>query len=458
MFQHSKLDELGLMFRIFKRVESTLKFIIQKMSPYIEERGKKIVEDEALLKDPIEFTKKLLELKSEMDKMVESSFSNDIRFQKNRDNSFQNFMNQCQFTPHYIASYCDNELKKGLKGLNESETDQRLEAIIRLFCCLHGRDIFIKAYTKFLASRLLNKSFLSQDAEELMLQKLKVECGHNTVNKISQMFIDITLSKDLMATFKQKNPNGIVNGVEFSTEILTNGHWPEQNTGACTLPPEMKQCTSKFEEFYKHKYSNRNLTWLFQHGQVELQPTFTQKKYIFVVNCYQAVVLCLFNKHNTLTYDEVKNHSAIPEGELNNALLYLCNPKQKILDKENMKKPQFAPTEKVNVNTAFTNNNIRVQFVPTQTHKKKTAEKNDSEKVDDKEIRIERQNIIDAVIVRIMKARKTDKHNQLMEDVIRQISIFMAQPQMIKQRIESLIEREYLKRDESDRSKYIYLP
>ena len=29
---------------------------------------------------------------------------------------------------------------------------------------------------------------------------------------------------------------------------------------------------------------------------------------------------------------------------------------------------------------------------------------------------------------------------------------------MIKQRIESLIEREYLKRDDADRSKYIYLP
>lgn len=94
-------------------------------------------------------------------------------------------MNQCQFTPHYIASYCDNELKKGLKGVNEVETDVRLEAIIRLFCCLHGRDVFIKAYTKFLASRLLNKSSISKEAEELMLGKLKVECGHNTVNKIS---------------------------------------------------------------------------------------------------------------------------------------------------------------------------------------------------------------------------------------------------------------------------------
>jgi hypothetical protein len=35
----------------------------------------------------------------------------------------------------------------------------------------------------------------------------------------------------------------------------------------------------------------------------------------------------------------VKELTSIPEAELNNALMYLCNPKQKILDKENMKKP-----------------------------------------------------------------------------------------------------------------------
>ena len=44
---------------------------------------------------------------------------------------------------------------------------------------------------KFLASRLLNKTFLSQEAEEIMLSKLKVECGHNTTNKMSQMFTDL---------------------------------------------------------------------------------------------------------------------------------------------------------------------------------------------------------------------------------------------------------------------------
>lgn len=229
-------------------------------------------------------------------------------------------MNNCQFTPHYIASYCDNEFKKGLKGLSDAEIENKLEAIIRLFCCLHGRDVFIKSYTKFLAQRLLNKCSISQEAEESMLQKLKVECGHNTVNKISQMFTDMTLSKDQMAEFKKKHSNGIIDGIEFSTEILTNGHWPEQpNSFVCKLPVELNKCTQRFEDFYKHKHTNRNLQWLYQHGQVELQPTFVSRgtqRYTFTTNVYQAVVLCLFNQGESYTYTQIKEHAAIPDAEL----------------------------------------------------------------------------------------------------------------------------------------------
>ena len=80
MFNHKKLDELALMYKNFKSVESTLKFIINKMSPYIVKRGEAIVTDQTILKDPIEFTAKLLELKKEMDEIVSGSFQNDFRF------------------------------------------------------------------------------------------------------------------------------------------------------------------------------------------------------------------------------------------------------------------------------------------------------------------------------------------------------------------------------------------
>jgi hypothetical protein len=42
--------------------------------------------------------------------------------------------------------------------------------------------------------------------------------------------------------------------------------------------------------------------------------------------------------------------------------------------------------------------------------------------------------------------------------VIAQISTFQAQPPMIKQRIESLIERGYMKRDDKNKTVYIYVP
>ena len=88
MFTHSRLEELAIMYKVFKRDEDSLKHIINLMNPYIVERGEKIVKDDGLLKEPVEFTKKLLELKAEMDFMVERSFNNDMKFQKGRDSSF----------------------------------------------------------------------------------------------------------------------------------------------------------------------------------------------------------------------------------------------------------------------------------------------------------------------------------------------------------------------------------
>lgn len=115
-------------------------------------------------------------------------------------------------TPTYIASYANMLLTTGLKGVSNQETEQKLDAVVRLFCCLHGRDVFLKQYTKYLSQRLLNKTSISREAEEVMLNKLKIECGMNTVNKMSQMFTDIQLSKDLQAEF-DRNQGGEIAGI-----------------------------------------------------------------------------------------------------------------------------------------------------------------------------------------------------------------------------------------------------
>ena len=57
-----------------------------------------------------------------------------------------------------------------------------------------------------------------------------------------------------------------------------------------------------------------------------------------------------------------------------------------------------------------------------------------------------------------MKTSKQVNHSKLVSETIQMIKIFRADPVMIKQRIEALIMREYLERDENDPTLYQYLP
>ncbi len=50
-----------------------------------------------------------------------------------------------------------------------------------------------------------------------------------------------------------------------------------------------------------------------------------------------------------------------------------------------------------------------------------------------------------------MKGRRKERHNELINEVIKQINSFKPDPIMIKQQIEWLIESDYLMRDEKDK-------
>ena len=227
MFKNQKLDELSDMYTLFSKVDTTLSEILNEMGPYIEGRGQSLVDDIELKKDPVKFTEILLQLKKEMDDMVTGCFKNNAMFNQNRDKSFQVFMNKWGETPHAMAAYCDNFFRVSIKQMSEEQIEQSLDAIIRLFCCLHNRDIFIKAYSKFQADRLLKKSSQNTEKEQSMISKLKVECGFSTVSKLSRMFTDMDLSKKVLKEFKDKNSGGVVNGVKISADILTQGIWPD---------------------------------------------------------------------------------------------------------------------------------------------------------------------------------------------------------------------------------------
>ncbi|KAF4690322.1 hypothetical protein FOZ63_006905, partial [Perkinsus olseni] len=103
--------------------------------------------------------------------------------------------------------------------------------------------------------------------------------------------------------------------------------------------------------------------------------------------------------------------------------------------------------EKFRVNPKFSCPQRKIKIPPPaqdETHKAERVQ-------EDRSISIE------AAIVRIMKTRKTCSHQQLVSEVLKQLSFFKPNPKVIKQRIEHLIEREYLERDENQPNVYRYL-
>lgn len=254
-----------------------------------------------------------------------------------------------------------------------------------------------------------------------MISKLKVECGFNTVSKLSRMFTDMDLSKNVMREFKTKVSNGEHAGVKIQADILTGGIWPEQNTHAVKLPPILVDCSQKFEMFYKNKHSGRHLQWLHGQSTTLINPTYTgDKVYGLTTSVYQTAILLLFNEHEVLTVSQIMEQTNLTKKEIDIQLKYLCNPKQRVLNKQDLKKPVFKESEEIKVNMAFKNPALRVNLVPKKTHKKKTAtEKGEVQLQVEQETKMERQHVLDAIIVRIMKARKTETHTLLLQEVMK---------------------------------------
>lgn len=73
-----------------------------------------------------------------------------------------------------LAKYCDTLLKKSAKGISDAEIEEKLTDCIIVFKYLDDKDIFQKFYSRMLAKRLIHQQSYSMDAEEMMINRLKV--------------------------------------------------------------------------------------------------------------------------------------------------------------------------------------------------------------------------------------------------------------------------------------------
>ena len=498
----SRIKDLGTMYDLFSRVPSSVNHLRDALSERIRVDGRLLVRDqETNAAPPAAFVKGVLAMRERFGAVVTESMKGEKKSQKRMKEAFEDFLNADARAANCLAVYVDELLRVGLRGADERRVNAELDKVIVIFRYLSDKDVFEAYYKNHLAKRLLFNKSGSEEAEKAMVTLLKAECGYQYTSKLEGMFNDMRISKETAEKYRShklslgSNNNGPSsdardeeNGgkaVDVEVSVLTTGYWPIQNDEPCTLPPPVKAAMDRFQKYYLNTYTGRKLSWQTSSGTAEIRATFPpakgstkSRRHDLSVSTYQMCILALFNNRDTLTLKQIREETQIPENELRQHLVSLCTSKHRILRKGSKGKGISGDDDTFTYNSDYTSKMTRVK-IPLVSMRDATGSISDkaggdgavagvsgnasSSLVDGSSavpasVEEDRRHLLEAAIVRIMKARKQLNHNDLVAEATKQLSgRFMPPPQFVKKRVESLIEREYLERDENDRRQYRYV-
>ena len=459
MFQTKKKDELSEVYELFTLFPESLELIKKAFRAYIKERLNVLYNDKELSKDPRKFVPALISLKKEMDEFVVLCFDNQPDFQDQENKEFSLLMSK-DIYPKQLANYADFCMRSGFKGKSEEEIERTLNDIISLFKNINSKLIFQVESEKKMSDRLIKNASLSINAEKTFISKLKQESGVTYVSKMNEMISDLEKNKSEIEGYKMTKYKGAPNGIRFNVQIVSQSAWDinKSNMDNISIPPFLKACLDDFEDYYIKRHQQTKLIWCLGLSKIEIQHLKLKNKNISTSTIIQLLSLLYLENRGKLSLQSISQILGCNVQKVINDVRGLIfnpnfNPKGQIdkgviLANLDPKTKEFKPETEISINMNFSVNHQKFNTLPLP--QKKSASEIKAAEAEEAQITKRYQdNILQATLTRIMKSRigQNTSHVWLVNEAAKQIDLFKAQPQQIKENIEKLIEKSIIKRN-----------
>ena len=328
------------------------------------------------------------------------------------------------------------------------------------------KDVFEYSYRKYFGMRLLNGLALINESTELeILKAFKTHCGVIYINKCETMYNDIQKSRKFVIEHldainnNNKASSLVSHTVNYTINILTFSIWDIKRVDTIEHALLFSNNTLFHYEFYHldiYNYINEYIMFYKQanlntviyhslyHGTVELYVCdLNGNKVSLCLSPVQAFVCLMFhkNKSRVVMISHIMKCFYINDRERVNDIVVPMVNAGIVVFNEMKNGIGFGLDGSVGKGKKI---NVKVNVDGYK----------DKEMLEEGVVHAQRKVIVDSYVMKIMKAKQKCSHNVLVAELIEALNNqFVPDAVMLKNRIEGLIEREYLERQGNT---YIY--
>lgn len=425
---------------------------------------------------PIEFLDTFLGWYKKMLQSVQHSQDTAAsRFRKNNETSFKSYITENK-AEKACAKSVDAKIKL-MQNMNEQEIGELLDDLDLVLKLTVEKSLFEIHYKQYLRKRLMGP--MTQDAflyEVKVLDKLKLHLDYEQVEHMELAILEVknsgalqsklTFTKANFELYLQRNEDAQavvttqkIGKLEMDFKIVSFTFWQISSSAKTMLnlfPPQVNTMQGLFSSFYRAKFNERVLVWLYNIGNATLTMVTSSGKKELHMTKLQAFVCFMLNDRPKVTLEDIKNKSLLPLDEVLIEIIGLvCSDVLVVEDKskkEVLQSGHLQLYDKIMINPNADKLRSHVKVKQMKPKQKEIPETNlDNQFVDFK------KNVLESTIMKVMKSEKRVRFEDLMNKVQALVtSRFTLHRKELMEVLEGLINKEYLERDSYSPNIFLY--